>query len=99
MRLVCLHHIEYADSTPSEDEVKTSVMISNSLPATNSEELQLRRLDLEHQKIDLELQKERCKELQLQLQLKRLCAQNDKVMMLTNSSVGQSLAWDLNLRS
>ncbi|KGQ00859.1 hypothetical protein PAAG_12487 [Paracoccidioides lutzii Pb01] len=55
VRLVYLHHIKYTDLTPSEDEVEISAVISNSLPATDSEELQLRRLDLEYQKIDLEL--------------------------------------------
>ncbi|ODH46120.1 hypothetical protein GX48_07799 [Paracoccidioides brasiliensis] len=88
VRLVRLHHVEYADSTPSEDGVETSAVTSNLLPATNSEELQLRRLNLKYQKIDLELQKERCKELQLQLQLKGLCTQNDRAVMLTNLLVG-----------
>ncbi|KGQ00779.1 hypothetical protein PAAG_12552 [Paracoccidioides lutzii Pb01] len=87
VRPVCLHHVKYADPTPSENEVKMSTVISNLLPVTDSEELQLRRLNLEHQKIDLELQKERHKELQLQLQLKRLCTQNDRAMIPANTSV------------
>ncbi|KGM91413.1 uncharacterized protein PADG_12495 [Paracoccidioides brasiliensis Pb18] len=88
VRPVCLCRVEYADPTPSEDEVKMPAVISNLLPATNSEELQLGRLNLKCQKIDLELQKERCKELQLQLQLKRLYTQNDRAVMPTNPLVG-----------
>ncbi|KGQ02129.1 hypothetical protein PAAG_11080 [Paracoccidioides lutzii Pb01] len=84
VRLIRLHHVKYTDSTSLEDGVKTPAVISNSLPATDFEELQLRRLDLKCQKIDLELQKERCKELQLQLQLKGLHTQNDKTMMSAN---------------
>ncbi|ODH12915.1 hypothetical protein ACO22_07787, partial [Paracoccidioides brasiliensis] len=89
VRLVRLYHVEYANSTSLEDEVETSAMTSNLPLATNSEELQLRRLNLEHQKIDLELQKERCKELQLQLQLKRLHAQNDRAVMSANPLTDQ----------
>ncbi|ODH45592.1 hypothetical protein GX48_08329 [Paracoccidioides brasiliensis] len=99
VRPVRLRHVEYADLTPSEDGVETPAATSNLLPATNFEELQLRRLDLKCQKIDLELQKERCKELQLQLQLEGLRTQNDRAVMPTNPPVGRLSAWDLNLRS
>ncbi|EEH33296.2 hypothetical protein PAAG_04346 [Paracoccidioides lutzii Pb01] len=84
VRSVCLHCVEYANSTPLKDEVEMPAATSSPSSATDSKELQLKRLDLEHQKIDLELQKERSKELQLQLQLKRLCTQNDKAMMPAN---------------
>ncbi|EEH42392.2 uncharacterized protein PADG_07212 [Paracoccidioides brasiliensis Pb18] len=99
VRPVRLRHVEYADLTPSEDGVETPAATSNLLPAINSEELQLRRFDLKCQKIDLELQKERCKELQLQLQLEGLRTQNDRAVMPTNPPVGRLSAWDLNLRS
>ncbi|KGM92717.1 uncharacterized protein PADG_11175 [Paracoccidioides brasiliensis Pb18] len=99
VRLVRLRRVEYADPTPSEDGVETPAATPNPPPATNSEELQLRRLDLKHQKIDLELQKERCKELQLQLQLEGLRAQNDRAAMPANPPAGRPSAWDLNLRS
>ncbi|EEH38676.2 hypothetical protein PAAG_08403 [Paracoccidioides lutzii Pb01] len=88
VRPVHLHCVEYADLTSSEDGVETPAVISNLLLATDSEELQLRRLNLKHQKIDLELQKERHKELQLQLQLKELRTQNDRVMMPANPPSG-----------
>ncbi|EEH22728.1 hypothetical protein PABG_04939 [Paracoccidioides brasiliensis Pb03] len=55
VRPVRLHCVEYADLTPSEDEVEMPAATSNPPPATDSKELQLRRLNLEHQKIDLEL--------------------------------------------
>ncbi|ODH12803.1 hypothetical protein ACO22_07899 [Paracoccidioides brasiliensis] len=67
-------------------------VIPNLLLATDSKELQLRRLDLECQKIDLELQKERCKELQLQLQLEMLYIQNDRAVIPANLLTGQLLA-------
>ncbi|KGM91417.1 uncharacterized protein PADG_12494 [Paracoccidioides brasiliensis Pb18] len=84
VRLIRLHHVEYADLTSSEDEVEMSAVTSNLLLAINSEESQLRRLNLKCQKIDLELQKERCKELQLQLQLKRLHTHNERAVMPAN---------------
>ncbi|ODH14094.1 hypothetical protein ACO22_06693 [Paracoccidioides brasiliensis] len=88
VRPVRLHHFEYADLTSSEDGVEMPAVTSNLLPEINSEELQLRRLNLKCEKIDLELQKERCKELQLQLQLKKLCTQNDRSVIPTNPPAG-----------
>ncbi|KGM92069.1 uncharacterized protein PADG_11864 [Paracoccidioides brasiliensis Pb18] len=99
VRPVRLRRVEYADPTPSEDGVETPAVTPNLPPATDSEELQLRRLDLERQKIDLELQKERRKELQLQLQLEGLRAQNDRAAIPANPPSGQPSAWDPNLRS
>ncbi|EEH40056.2 hypothetical protein PAAG_08873 [Paracoccidioides lutzii Pb01] len=89
VRPVRLHCVKYANLTSSEDGMEMSAVTPNPPSTTDSEELQLRRLDLECQKIDLELQKERRKELQLQLQLKRLHTQNDRAAMPTNSPAGQ----------